>query len=144
MAQVYIVKVKLWKLVAQSCLTLCDSVDYSPRGSSVHGILQARVLEWVAIPFSRGSSQSRDWTRVSWIAGRFFTIWATREARGQWTLGMTIHFFSWFTYWNVSSSEVSEDLCISPTVGKDSLPTSHVDTNCCTFSILCGCLSAVC
>ena len=46
----------------------------------VHGILQARILEWVAFPFSRGSSQPRDWTQVSCIAGRFFTIWATREA----------------------------------------------------------------
>ena len=70
-------KVKV--LVAQSCQTLCDSMDYSPSGSSVHGILQARILKWVAIPFSRGSSQPRDWTWVSWIAGRFFTVWATRE-----------------------------------------------------------------
>ena len=53
---------------------------YSPPGSSVHGILQARILEWVAIPFSRGSSQPRDWTQISHIAGRSFTIWATREA----------------------------------------------------------------
>ena len=48
------------KLVAQSCLTLCDPMNYSPSGTSVHGILQARILEWVAIPFSKGSSQSRD------------------------------------------------------------------------------------
>ena len=47
-------------LVTQSCQTLCDPVDYSPLGSSVHGILQLRILEWVAIPFSRGSSQPRD------------------------------------------------------------------------------------
>ena len=51
--------------VAQSCLTLCDSTDCSPPGSSIHGILQARILEWVAISFSRGSSQPRDWTQVS-------------------------------------------------------------------------------
>ena len=50
-------------------------------GSSVHGILQARILEWVAIPFPRGSSQPRDRIQISLIAGRFFTIWATREAR---------------------------------------------------------------
>ena len=50
-------------LVAQLCLTLCDPMDGSPPGSSVHGILQARILKWVAIPFSRGSSQPRDWTR---------------------------------------------------------------------------------
>ena len=60
--------------VAQSCLTLCDPMDYSPLGCSVPGILQARILEWVAIPFSRRSSQSRDKTQVSCIAGRFFTI----------------------------------------------------------------------
>ena len=68
------------KLVAQSCLTLCNPLDYSPPGSSVHEILQARILERVAIPFSKGSSQPRDWTYVSCLAGRFFTIWAIREA----------------------------------------------------------------
>ena len=66
-------------LVSQSCLTLCDPRHYSPQGSSVHGILQARILEWAAISFSRGSFQSRDQTRVSHTAGRFFTVWATRE-----------------------------------------------------------------
>ena len=55
-------------------------MDCSPTGYSVHEILQARILEWVAIPFSRGSSQLRDRTVVSFIAGRFFTVWATREA----------------------------------------------------------------
>ena len=55
----------------------------SPPTFSVHGILQARILEWVAIPFSRGSSWPRDWTWVSWIAGGLFTIWATREAPSQ-------------------------------------------------------------
>ena len=68
-------------LVFQSCPTLCDPMDCSPPGSSVHGILQAWILEWVACPFSRGSSQPRDWTRVSCIAGRFFTMWTTRETR---------------------------------------------------------------
>ena len=53
----------------------------APPGSSVHGILQARILEWVAIPFSRGSSRARDWTWVSQKAGKFFTIWVTREAQ---------------------------------------------------------------
>ena len=66
--------------VAQSCPTLCHPVDCSPPGSSVHGILQARILEWVAISFSRGSSWPRDRTQVSCIAGRHFTLWATREA----------------------------------------------------------------
>ena len=68
--------------VAQSCTTLCDCRDCSPPGSSVCGILQARILEWVAIPFStQGSSQPRDRTQVSHIAGGFFTIWATREVQ---------------------------------------------------------------
>ena len=61
-------------LVAQLFPTLCDPTDCSPPGSSVHGILQARILEWVAMPSSRGSSQPRDRTQVSRIAGRFFTI----------------------------------------------------------------------
>ena len=59
--------IKLTVLVAQSCLTLCGPMDYSLPGSSVHGILQARILEWVAILFSRGSSQPRVWTWVSHI-----------------------------------------------------------------------------
>ena len=63
-------------LVAQSCTTLCESMDCSPQGFSVHGILQARLLEWVDMPFSRGSSQPRDRAQVSHIAGRFFTVWA--------------------------------------------------------------------
>jgi len=70
---------KMCMLVTQSCLTLCNPLDYTPPGYSVPGILQARKLEWVAIPFSRGSSQPKDQTNVSCIAGRCFTIWATRE-----------------------------------------------------------------
>ena len=66
--------------VVQLYPTLCYPVDCSPPGSSVHGILQARVLEWVAISSSRGSSQPRDRTQVSHIAGRCFNLWATREA----------------------------------------------------------------
>ena len=67
-------------IVAQSFPTLWDPMDCSPPGFSVHGILHTRILEWVAIHFSRGSSQPRDQTRVSCIAGRFFTIWTTRDA----------------------------------------------------------------
>ena len=67
--------------ITQSCLTLCDPMDCSPPGSSVHGILQARILKWVAISFSRGSSRPRDRTWVSCIAGWYFTIWATREVQ---------------------------------------------------------------
>ena len=69
------VKVK----VAQSYLTLCNM------DCIVHGILQARMLEWVGFPFSRGSSHSRDQTQVFHIVGRFFTSWATREAQEYWS-----------------------------------------------------------
>ena len=72
-----------WMKVTQLCLTLCNPKDYK-----VHGILQARILEWVAFPFSRGFSQPRDWTQVSCIAGRFFTSWVIREA--QWKLCLTL------------------------------------------------------
>ena len=65
-------KVKV--LVTELCPTLCDPMDYRPPGSSVHAILQARILAWVAIPFSEGSSQPRDQMQVSCIAVRFFTI----------------------------------------------------------------------
>ena len=67
-------------LVTQLCLTLCDSMDCSPPGSSVYGILQAEILEWVPIPFSMASSKPRDCTGVSCTAGRLFTVWAIREA----------------------------------------------------------------
>ena len=67
-------------LVPQLWPALCHTTDCTPPGSSVHGILQARILEGVAIFFSRRSSRPRDWTQVSCIADRFFTIWATREA----------------------------------------------------------------
>ena len=75
----------LWSIgsqseVAQSCLTLCDPMDCSLSGSSVHGIFQARVLEWIAISFSRGLSRPRNRIRVSRTAGRRFTVGATREA----------------------------------------------------------------
>ena len=72
-----VLKVKLKVLLTQSCPTLCDPTDRSPPGSSVRGILLARILEWVAIPFSRGFSRPRDRTQVSCIADRFFIFWAT-------------------------------------------------------------------
>ena len=72
----------LWvsEWVAESCPTLCNLMGYT-----VHGILQIRMLEWVAFPFSRGSSQPRDQTQVSHIASGFFTSWATREAQEYWS-----------------------------------------------------------
>ena len=72
----------LWKVKVsgtQSSQTPCNPMDCSPPGFSAHGIPQASILEWVAIPFSSGSSWPRDWTQVFCTAGRFFTLWATRE-----------------------------------------------------------------
>ena len=74
------------KWVAQLRLTFCNPIDYT-----VYGVLQARILEWVAFPFSRGSPQPRDWTHISQTAGRLFTSWATREVP-------TITKFSLFSY----------------------------------------------
>ena len=76
--------------VAQSCPALCNPMDYT-----IHGILQARILECVVFPFSRGSSQPRDWTHISYIAGRFFTDWATTKAHEKYLIFInSIIFFS--------------------------------------------------
>ena len=79
--------------VTQSYLTLCDPMDCSLPGSSVHRIFQARVLEWVAISFSRRSSWPRDRTQVSCIVGRRSTVWVTREGYGceSWTIKKAEH-----------------------------------------------------
>ena len=73
-------------LVAQSYLTICDSMDYSLPHSSVCWIFQARILEWIAISFSRGSSRSRNQTQVSGITGRLFTDWTMKEAPHVWLI----------------------------------------------------------
>ena len=90
----------------QSCWTLCEPTDCSLPGSSVYGILQARILEWIAIPFSRGSSQPRDRTLVSCIAGRFFNIWATEKPC---ILFHTVnHFFIFLIFWGTKIFNVEE------------------------------------
>ena len=99
-------------LVAKSCPTICYRVGQSPPGSSAHGILQAKILECVAISFSRGSSQPRDQSWVSCIEGRFFTIWAT-----------IIQFSSDTNY-----PELSQTLQVKGSVPQDCLPTP--DANC--------------
>ena len=86
--------------VAQSCPTLCDPME-PLSGSSVHEIFQARVLEWVAISFSRGSSQPRGWTRVSCIRNRHFTIWATREVSRVFSNQSALR-LRWPKYWSFS------------------------------------------
>ena len=73
-------KVKVTVKATQLCLTLCHPMDYT-----VRGILQARILDWVAFPIHRGSSQPRDWRQVSHTAGGFFTSWATREVQEHWS-----------------------------------------------------------
>ena len=95
--------------VTQSCPTLCDPMDYT-----VPGILQARILEWVAFPFSRVSSPPRDGTQVSCVAGGFFTSWATREAQEYWSR------------WSIPFPGDLSDPGIepgSPALQADSLPT---------------------
>ena len=87
--------------VTQSCLTLCDPMDCCLPGSSVHGIVQARILEWVAISFSRGSSQPRAWTWVSHIASRLFTVWATRESSNIHIYLYLTHIFHYVQKWVV-------------------------------------------
>ena len=93
----WVLKVK----VTQSCPTLCDTRDYT-----VHGILQARILEWVAFPFSRGSFQPRDQTQVSYTSGRFFTSWATREAHIghyiDWIFNTELVFYPWTKHYLVT------------------------------------------
>ena len=92
-ADQHVLSVPSWavlRLVAPSCLTLCHPMDCSP-GASVHGILQARILEWAAMLSTRGSSRPRDWTQVSLVAGGFFTIWATRKPMGLLNLTQYLH-----------------------------------------------------
>ena len=96
-------KVKTENEVAQSCPTLCNPVDCSPPGSSIHGIFQARVLEWVAISFSRGSSWPRDRTWVSRIAGRHFYCLSHHTLNP--------------TSLDSSSSDLSSVTCSLPTFG---------------------------
>ena len=92
--------------VAQSCPTLCDPLDCSPAqlGFCIHGILQARTLEWVGSSFSRRSSWPRDWTQVSRIASRRFNLWATREADSLITKWVTKEALRQYTYWKLRMS----------------------------------------
>ena len=95
-----------------SCSVTSDSLDCGSPGSSVHGILQARILEWVAILFSRESFQPRDRTWVSCIASRFFTVWAAREALCHYTFVKTSRMYNtnsgpWCKPWTSVSNSMS-------------------------------------
>ena len=72
--------IQLWIYIENIIKTLCDPMDCHLPGSPVHGILQTKIVEWIAYPFSRASSQCRDRTQVSCIAGGFFTVWTTSGA----------------------------------------------------------------
>ena len=107
------VKVK----VAHSCLSLCNPMDYT-----VHEILQARIPDWVALPSSRGSSQPRDWTQVSHIAGGFFTNWAIRDALSLYTTLQPNSKCYWLHLQNMSRRST---LLTPSTATTRSAPTSH-------------------
>ena len=96
--------------VAQLCLTPCDPMGCRLPGSSVHRILQARILEWVAVPFSRGSSWPRSQTGISSIVDGFFTIWATREAGDK---NDTLYGFILFICFHLIILKNSEEQCIT-------------------------------
>ena len=112
----YGVKVKV--KITQSCLTFCDPMDCSPPGSSVHSILQTIILEWVTVPFSRGSSQPRDRTQVSWTAGGFFIIWATREAWTYFKIKAVLEYFKVLKFFFISFETViisgKAKICVPP------------------------------
>ena len=98
----FILQIMKWSVVIQSYSTLCNPMDCSPRGSPIHGIFRARILEWVDISFSRVSSQPRDQIRVSHIAGRRFTIRATK-GRPLWIMVQFNYYllklFKLFQFW---------------------------------------------
>ena len=104
-------------------------MDCSLPGSSVHGILQARILEWVAISFSKGSSQRRNRTQVSFIAGRFFTTWAMREAQAweesyEGSPSLRREQSKWTQSWEIGIKSQSQRQCLSPWVNP-SLRLNH-------------------
>ena len=102
-------------LITQLCLTLCNPLDGSPPSSSVHGHFQARILEWVATPLSKGSSQPGDRTGVSRIAGAFFTFWATREVRdyGWININLSTQTFKGIYFWKWAGICIKDNLSVA-------------------------------
>ena len=106
--------VSVYAQLLQLCLTLCDPMDYSPSGSSVHGILQARIQEWVSMPSSRGFPWSRNWTHMSCgscIAGRFFTTECPGSPKHACTLSLKLPWCSSYLLWIINSSFSRSWLC---------------------------------
>ena len=122
--------------VVQLCPTLCDLMDYR-----VHGFLQARILEWVAFPFFRGSSQPRDQTQVSRIAGRLFTSWTTREAQsGQWYTCFCPKVCSLSAYILIRNTEqtlatTTSGLCCIRISGRRGLQAPEASVSCLSFRV---------
>ena len=109
-------KKKVKVLVAQSRPTLCNPMDYSPPSSSIHGISQTRILEWVAIPFSRRSSWPRGQTCASYIAGRFFTAWATRQAPNTWFYKIKVPLFVCTSHMCTDDQQPKQNTDFSPNI----------------------------
>ena len=113
------VRLKVKVKATQSCLALCNSMNYT-----VLGILQARILECVAISFSRGSSQHRDWAQVSCIAGRLFINWATRETKKYWW--SFCNYQQWGPVTTPRSEGVREQQAMNPGEGRKRRPAEVV------------------
>ena len=108
-------------LVTKSCLILLKLMDCSPPGPSVHGISQARILKWVVISFSRGSSQPRDWTSISFIGRWVLYRWATGEEA-------LLYRCDWLNHWSLKIDSTSSP---SPLPGKKKFPEPHYHPTCC-------------
>ena len=130
---------RLTCLIPKSCPTLCNPMDRSLPGSSVHGISQARILEWVANSFSRGSFQPRDYTCVSCVGRRILYFWATREACIVWDLDINLRYLlrlvrvgAWWSHllqttWLAGTSEETLQLtCLSGTIFTSNSHSCHL------------------
>ena len=141
----YMMLISVLCLVTQSCLTLCDPIDCSPQAPLSMGILQTRILQWVAISFSRGSSQPSDQTQVSLIAGRFFPSWITREAQCLfnltqffvWGEGFLVVLFVVLFFWLITmvynSAALSRFTLVQPSPPPISMTFHHPKLKLCTL-----------
>jgi len=111
-------------LVTQWCPSLCDPMDFSLPGSSVHGLIQARTLEWVTMPSSRGSFQLRYQSQVFLISGRFFTVRATKEARSYLLNMLKFYFRTDYSSTSINTLSHCLFLSISLNTNQPSRPSS--------------------
>ena len=122
--KIFVINGIMFKVKVKSCPTLCDPMDCNIAGSSIHGIFQTRLLEWVAISFSRGSSQPRDWSQFSCIVGRCFTIWATREVNN----GQTYYLSDRITVFYTWGKVLYRNIYIYPNTNTHIYIDTHVHT----------------